>query len=74
MHNGIMRIKLCKLNSPTDILTQDCFDQEILKISVNSTRANNIDEYTIRTSAAAIDGSIIGPNLTLDPPLKLDFT
>ncbi len=74
MHNAIMKIMLCKLKSPIDIVTQDCFDQEILKISVNSTRANNIDEYTIRTSAANIVGNIIGPNQNFDPPLELNFT
>lgn len=31
-HGGFMRVKLCKLNGPSDIATQECFDQNVLKI------------------------------------------
>ena len=36
-----MRLKLCKLNSPTDMATQECFDQNLLKISPISNFMNN---------------------------------
>ena len=32
-HQGYFTLKLCKLDSPKDIATQSCFDQEILKIT-----------------------------------------
>jgi hypothetical protein len=31
-HGGYFRVKLCKLNSPTDTVTGACFDQNVLKI------------------------------------------
>ncbi len=37
----MMRLKLCKLNSPTDMATQTCFDQNVLKISPISNFMNN---------------------------------
>lgn len=40
-HGGLIRLKLCKLNSPSDMATQDCFDQNILKISPISNFMNN---------------------------------
>lgn len=40
-HGGMMRLKLCKLNSPTDMATQTCFDQNVLKISPISNFMNN---------------------------------
>jgi len=56
MHNGMIKVMLCKLNNSSDIVTQRCFDQELLKISVsNNNRAVNFDDYTIiRTSAIVI--------------------
>jgi hypothetical protein len=52
-----MRFKLCALKSPSEIVTQECFDQNLLKIkSLNETigipgfqAKAYIDDYTIRT-------------------------
>ncbi len=40
-HGGLFRIKLCKLNSPTEMATQECFDQNLLKISPISNFMDN---------------------------------
>ena len=70
----MFRMMLCKLNSSTDIVTQDCFDQEILKISsINSTRAVNYDYYNIRVAPSDIEGNLVGPNFMLDPGLELSI-
>ena len=53
-----MRLKLCKLNSSTDIVTQECLDQNRLKIkSATEWLVNRrgqgvqayLDDYTIQT-------------------------
>ena len=37
-HGGYFRVKLCKLNSPSDIVSGTCLDQNVLRIlSVNYT-------------------------------------
>lgn len=65
---------LCKLNSPTEVVTQACFDKELLKISpINAPRANNLDDYTIRTSTFDITSNTIGPNSNFDAPLNLSI-
>ena len=53
-HGGYLRIKLCKLNSSSDIVTQDCLDQNVLKIKTIDYPANwkgetptNYDDGTI---------------------------
>ena len=70
MHHGMIKVILCKLNSSTDIVTQDCFDQEILKISsMNLSRAVNYDDYTIRNSTKNItSGNLwVAPGIAFDP-------
>lgn len=46
-----MSVKLCKLNSPTDIATQSCFDQNLIKIKGNSGQdiTPSLDDYNLRT-------------------------
>jgi hypothetical protein len=31
-HGGHLRLRLCKLKSPSDVATQDCFEQQRIKI------------------------------------------
>jgi hypothetical protein len=41
-HGGYFRVKLCKLNSTSDIVYQACLDQNVLKIlSVDYPTASN---------------------------------
>ena len=47
-HEGYMKLKLCKLNSPNEEATQTCFDKERLKIQPLGEFAYNLNEYTIR--------------------------
>ncbi len=57
-HPGFMRLKLCKLKNSTDIVTQECLDQNRLKIKSTSEWIKNsknqgvkayLDDYTIQT-------------------------
>ncbi len=54
-HFGAFTLKLCVLNSPTDIANQTCFDQNLLRLTpVNPlVTINNVsvvgDDYTILT-------------------------
>jgi hypothetical protein len=51
---------LCKLNSPSDIVSQECFDQEVLKVKsiesyatkdgTKNGSATLIDDYTVNLS------------------------
>jgi len=58
-HDGYFTLKLCKLNSPKDVVNQSCFDQEILKISALNpiNNAENIwlsqGDYVIQTGGGA---------------------
>jgi hypothetical protein len=84
-HGGFFRLKLCKLNSPTDMATQECFDQNILKISpvvnyVNETSpkfyGNNYDKFAYidrGTSLQKDDYTIIIPETATIPNVDGDI-
>ncbi len=48
-----MRVKLCKLNKPTDTVSLNCLNQNLLKIEAKTpSHANQtyrIDDYTMAT-------------------------
>ena len=53
-HGGYLRIKLCKLKSPSDIVSQDCLDQNVLKVqsidyptNYQGQNATNYDDGTV---------------------------
>ena len=50
MHGGYFNVKLCKLNSSSDVVSQDCFDQEALKIvSIDDYQGSYmIDDYNVK--------------------------
>ena len=50
MHGGYFNVKLCKLNSSSDVVSQDCFDQEALKIvSIDDYQGSYmIDDYIVK--------------------------
>jgi len=47
-HGGYFSIKLCKLNRSSDIVSQECFDQEALKIIATDYKNSKIlDNYNV---------------------------
>ena len=58
-HGGFFR--LCKLNSSSQIATQDCFDQNVLKISPIN---NSMDNWHTAFYGNSYQGTYIVNNLT----------
>ncbi len=48
-----MRVRLCKLNKPTDTVTLNCLNQNLLKIEAKTPshagQTYRIDDYTMNT-------------------------
>jgi len=50
-HTGFVRLKLCKLSGPNEIVTQECLDENLIEIWPKEANQQNliIDKYTINS-------------------------
>jgi len=85
-HGGFFRLKLCKLNGPTDMATQECFDQNMLKITplvnfVNESSTkfygDNYDKYAYLDKGISLqydDYTLLVPETATIPNVDGEFT
>lgn len=72
-HGGYFNIKLCKLNSSSDIVSQECFDQEALKIVATDgyENATILDGYNVFVPYPGYEGVTKDINFTVQLPAGL---